>query len=462
MKRSSCWWCSLLGFAVLLVADALPTHPAPAPCNHLHTPPHTHMTHKRYKVHQGVLYVDHDHHSDDRYRTYRHTFLEQLTLAMWLYRDFPDVDLVVDFTDHPQLCDQAIPFLRYSLFNTTALGMGGRATTTTHDKQQHQQQQPHYNTTELLSPAWVSQEYAARVQSYTQGFTIPSPEAWRDLSLNPTQFQDFASCMDSTHPWPSKQLKAFWRGQATGCSRGWPSFKHSPPPSASQQQQHQQGLGQPVSPAPHLLRNKRVQVALRLFPYSPQLTDVGISSLPRLTPECLGASPTPPAAAGVASGGQAQQQQQRQRQSGSAGSRRRRRMRRRRPLQPRQQRRLAHAAGAAAAEPGLHAGSDNAASEGVMRSTSSSSSSSKRLAALWRMGQQQKGKEAGSSESSSSGSLTPVAEAGDGVDSQPSGVPASAAVPLPRAYRGVASLLHREGIGLEGWASAALTLSIDG
>jgi hypothetical protein len=35
-------------------------------------------------------------------------------------------------------------------------------------------------------------------------------------------------------------------------------------------------------------------------------------------------------------------------------------------------------------------------------------------------------------------------------------------VPPLRAYRGVASLLHKEGIGLEGWADAALTLSIDG
>jgi hypothetical protein len=35
-------------------------------------------------------------------------------------------------------------------------------------------------------------------------------------------------------------------------------------------------------------------------------------------------------------------------------------------------------------------------------------------------------------------------------------------MPPLRAYRGVASLLHKEGIGLEGWADAALTLSTDG
>jgi hypothetical protein len=52
----------------------------------------------RYKTVAGVIYADHDHASDGRYATYRTAFLEQLALAMWLYRDWPDVDLVVDLT----------------------------------------------------------------------------------------------------------------------------------------------------------------------------------------------------------------------------------------------------------------------------------------------------------------------------------------------------------------------------
>lgn len=57
-----------------------------------------------------------------------------LVLAIWLYEDFPSVELVVDYTDHPHLCDQVI--LRYSIFNTTVLKPAAKV----------------FNTTELLYP----------------------------------------------------------------------------------------------------------------------------------------------------------------------------------------------------------------------------------------------------------------------------------------------------------------------
>lgn len=68
--------------------------------------------------------------------------------AMWVCSDFPDVDLLVDYTHHPQLCDQGIPFQRFSIFNASALGP---------------LQQQHYNVTDLLAPGWVTQEYVRRL-----------------------------------------------------------------------------------------------------------------------------------------------------------------------------------------------------------------------------------------------------------------------------------------------------------
>jgi hypothetical protein len=375
----------------------------------------------RYKVYDRVVYADHEHHKDSRYQTYRTAFLEQLVLSMWLYKDFPNVDLVVDFTDHPQLCDQNIPFLRYSILNTSVLPASQQ-----------------YNLTELLSPAWVTQQYAARVSTYTSGFTVPSPEAWRDLSLSPAQLADFSSCMDSTHPWTSKQLKAYWRGQATGCSRGWPQLghagsKHKPSTAAV-------GAGTPEgahAAAPHLLRNKRVQMALRLFPYEPTFVDVGITSLPQLTPECLG----PPGPAGL----QRQAQQTHAGQAQSAGGRRRQRMRVRRRLPGKHL--------AQTGVPSARAAQDSTGMSGSLVQDVGRPLFTRQLAARHRWAAEQQPEQLGLlPDSAGAGDA-----AGGGEDQR-----SIAKVPPVRAYRGVARLLHKEGIGLEGWADAALTLSIDG
>lgn len=372
----------------------------------------------RYKVYDRVVYADHNHDKDSRYQTYRTAFLEQLVLSIWLYSDFPNVDLVVDFTDHPQLCDQDIPFLRYSILNTSVLPASQQ-----------------YNLTELLSPAWVTQQYAAKVSSYTKGFTIPSPEAWRDLSLAPAQLADFGSCMDTTHPWASKQLKVYWRGQATGCSRGWPQLGHA---GSQHKPSTAAGAGEQgaLAAAPHLLRNKRVQMAVRLFPYGPTYVDVGLTSLPQLTPECLG----PPGAASL----QRQAQQAHAGQAQSAGGLRRQRMRRRR----RPGRQLAETELASA-----QAAQDAAGVAGAPAQDGGSPRISRQLAARHRRSTEHQPEQLGL--------LPDSAGAGDAAGGG-EGVRPTLQVPPVRAYRGVASLLHKEGIGLEGWADAALTLSIDG
>lgn len=249
-----------------------------------YTPCHIDAPIYRYKVVKGVVYVDHEHSMDARYRLYRNSFLEMLVLSLWLYEDFPDIDLVVDYSDHPQLCHQAIPFLRFSVFNSSLLNPAAEV----------------YNITELLSPSWISQEYvnklldaatadqapsqAAKQLSllpYTRGFTIPSPEAWQHMSMTQQQMQDYVKCLDDTHPWDSKRPIIFWRGAATGCSRGWPRhhFFHGTGVASARA----------ATPAtmPHILRNKRVQLAMRVFPF-PDVFDVGLTSIPRITPECLG------------------------------------------------------------------------------------------------------------------------------------------------------------------------------
>jgi hypothetical protein len=72
-----------------------------------YTPCHADAPIFRYKVYNGVVYADHDHHKDGRYSSYRQAFLEQLVLAVWLYSDFPDVDLIVDYTGMGGGCRRA-------------------------------------------------------------------------------------------------------------------------------------------------------------------------------------------------------------------------------------------------------------------------------------------------------------------------------------------------------------------
>lgn len=385
----------------------------------------------RYKLINKVLYVDHDHDTDDRYRTYRMAFLEQLVLTVWLYRDFPDaLDLVVDFTDHPQLCDQDIPFLRYSILNTSALLPSPQ----------------HYNLTELLAPAWVTQEYAARVSTYTRGFTIPTPEAWRDLSITPAQLADFTSCMDSTHHAGTKQLKAFWRGQATGCSRGWPVLGSHAGPSTTATQ---------AGWAPHLLRNKRVQLALRLFPYGPQYADVGITSLPQLTAECLG----PPAASRLQP--ELQQGQGEEQANPAAPRMRRRRRRHLRPWRDRPSRALLASSRKAVAAAGSLLQMQQlplpGATAAAQQSRAQTASGHRQLT-----GQQRLLAAAAAEPGGASNAVAAAAAAGAGAELAAGDGRGAVQMPPARAYRGVASLLHKEGVGLEGWADAALTLSIDG
>uniref|UniRef100_A0A383W761 Glycosyl transferase CAP10 domain-containing protein n=1 Tax=Tetradesmus obliquus TaxID=3088 RepID=A0A383W761_TETOB len=400
----------------------------------------------RYKVVKGVVYVDHDH-SDARYKQYRDGFLEQLVLAMFLYKDFPDVDLVVDFTDHPQLCDQRIPFLRFSIFNASGLGPP--------------QQQQQYNITELLAPAWVPHGYASRLSAtaaaaaavsdsnqptgqqgssavavqlsaYTRGFTIPSPEAWRALSLTPPQLQEYQRCLQETYPWSAKRRVLFWRGQATGCSRGWPipGLQHTTAAAAAAAAvDGLASIGNAAAvavgqqPQPHLLRNKRVQAVLRLFPYA-HVADVGISSLPQLTPECLGMGAQP-------------------------GTYRRRK---RQPLRVTLDEDDEDEDGGIAAErhPG---GVETAAAAAVDEGSKAWQLNLSGTGMHWNA---PAGRAALAQADAADSAAATAGDAGS--DEAAPDNPAMTA----HAFRALAYLLHGEAVGLEAWASCAATLSIDG
>jgi hypothetical protein len=380
---------------------------------------------------------------------------------MFLYEDFPNVDLVVDFTDHPQLCNQNIPFLRFSILNASGLGTP--------------QQQRQYNITDLLAPAWIPHGYATQqppaaapaaadsagqqassadavqLPQYTRGFTIPSPEAWRALSLTPPQLQEYQRCLQETYPWSAKRKVLFWRGQATGCSRGWPvpGLQQKVPTLAagadgsagSSDAVAAAAMVQP-QPQPHMLRNKRVQAVLRLFPYA-HVADVGITSLPELTSECLGASAQP----------------------GTY------RMRRRQPLGMRMHSNTVQSGGSGGTtddwdvdigEVASAAGADHvvqfrqvqAAAAGKSSVKFSCCDSSETGLPVGRVARRAALSQDDAADVADPADAAAVEHASEAVHDNPA--------VKARAFRALAYLLHGEAVGLEAWASSAATLSLDG
>jgi hypothetical protein len=194
-----------------------------------------------------------------------------------------------------------------------------------------------------------------------------------------------------------------------------------------------------------MLRNKRVQAVLRLFPYA-HVADVGITSLPEVTPECLGASAQP----------------------GTY------RVRKRQPLGMRMHSNTVQ-----------NGGSGGTANDWSVDISSSGAASVFGAFHVVQFGQVQAAAagyssvELGCCDSSETGSPVgrvarraalsqdEAADAADPTDAAGAGEHAREAVHdnpavKARAFRALAYLLHGEAVGLEAWASSAATLSLDG
>ena len=68
------------------------------------------------QVYKGVLYASQQ--PSDRMTDMfscdigRELFVEQLLTAMWVFKDFPDVDLFFNCADGPVTCTERVPFLQ--------------------------------------------------------------------------------------------------------------------------------------------------------------------------------------------------------------------------------------------------------------------------------------------------------------------------------------------------------------
>ncbi|KAL6747117.1 hypothetical protein V8C86DRAFT_1382858 [Haematococcus lacustris] len=225
-----------------------------------------------YKVYKGVLYANHNHFTGVS-QWQRDNFVEMMLVALWLYKDFPDCDLWLNFSDSPQFCAVPVPFLQYQAIR------GVRRSNLPRNTSLH--------LTHLLSPSDVSKLYENGRDGHEQqqlvpvarGFTIPYPDDWERLSLSEQQLLNFTQCLVRHHAssskataaqeqtangsWASYHItKAVWRGSSTGMMRGWSPRTSTKEASVSHE-------------AAKSLFNKRTYMAVMSRPY-PWL-DIGLT-----------------------------------------------------------------------------------------------------------------------------------------------------------------------------------------
>jgi hypothetical protein len=197
----------------------------------------------RYKMHGGVLYSDRDHEEPPGglpFSEYRYPFVPSLLMAAWLYPDLGDFEFVIDFGDTPHLCDlpyYPLPFLKYAALDASKID-----------------EDPQLMSSSLLDMLVRRRLATTDEPAFARGFTVPSPDAWSQLSLSREQLQHMVRCNNERFPWADKKDVVFWRGSATGRSALFPTdrLNHS--------------KGQDPGRKTYL-QNKRTFMTLTSYPY---------------------------------------------------------------------------------------------------------------------------------------------------------------------------------------------------
>jgi hypothetical protein len=192
-----------------------------------------------------------------------------LLTAIWLYRDFPDVDLWLSTADEPSACSLDLPVLLYSIMdrNTTLAAKSSDVG--------YVDGVP-FSIPHLLTGGPPQQQQRGQPVNFTRGYAIPHGQVWDALGMLPTflsQNQRYQLEASKARQ-PLLRPQAIWRGSNTGSLRGWPPASDEVPSPYSD----------PWAP---VLFNKRVHL-VRLARNHPVTLDVGLHEVtPELLPEEL-------------------------------------------------------------------------------------------------------------------------------------------------------------------------------
>lgn len=211
----------------------------------------------RYRVVNRTVYTDCEHGERDILYTHRDAFLEMLLMAIWLYRDFPDVELWLSTADEPSSCSLHVPVLQYSILDMNTTKAARYSDVGYVDGVPFSI--PHLLTGERPK----GQPRPSSVQ-FTRGYAIPHGPVWESLSMLPEELQMLQARVMAASQQKQPQLRpqAVWRGTNTGSLRGWP------PESSDILSRY----GDPWAP---LLFTKRAHL-VRMSQMHPDILDVGL------------------------------------------------------------------------------------------------------------------------------------------------------------------------------------------
>jgi hypothetical protein len=208
---------------------------------------------QRIRVVNRTLYTDHNFGRDEL--DIPKMFAEMLVTAVWLYEDFPDVELFVWHEDAPGACHLRVPFLLTSFIKPeVAQGNGIEGSVG--------------GIPVAIGPLYGAASPTADRVPYTKGYAVPIWEQWLGLGMLPaqlhaTQHLRYLQALDKQ---PFLQPQAVWRGSMSGGIKGWPA-PHKP---------SEWPYKDPWAP---LMLNKRLYVA-RVARTRPELFDVGVVQPP--------------------------------------------------------------------------------------------------------------------------------------------------------------------------------------
>jgi hypothetical protein len=220
-----------------------------------------------YRVFRGVVFADHSHAENGLLRGYRDSFLEMLLTSIWLYKEFPDVDLWVSFSDEPSRCDLDIPILQYTIINVNVTRAAAKSSVGYIDGVP-------FSIVKLLTGGGDEPGPNEPAPKFHRGWGMSWPEVWEKVALLPSSLKAYHSCIKERSGGTSSIAKLVWRGSNTGGGRGWPPVDG---PAAALL-----SSGNPLTSA---LFNKRMAVSA-LGRYHADLMDVGLHTVaPELLPE---------------------------------------------------------------------------------------------------------------------------------------------------------------------------------
>lgn len=170
----------------------------------------------RYRVVSRVVYADQDPTPKDLLHGQRDAFLEMLLTAIWLYKDFPDVELWVSLGDEPSRCDLHVPILQYTILNTaTVEAAAGGA------------DMAYIGGVPFSIPHLLTGEGHRSLPrqpgvNITRGPAFSHPGLWDQLSMLPSELRMKQLNMSEKAHGQPRRRQIIWRGGNTGFLRGWP------------------------------------------------------------------------------------------------------------------------------------------------------------------------------------------------------------------------------------------------